>query len=134
LLVVLLLRGFVAEPFRIPSSSMMPTLLIGDFILVNKFSYGLRLPITNRKVVPIGQPERGDVVVFRPPHQPEQDWIKRVIGVPGDAVEYRDNTVYVNGTAFGYEQEGRYQGRGRGREMTGADLIVETIPGSGRRH
>src|SRR5690606_19720984 len=109
LLVVLILRSFVAEPFRIPSSSMMPTLLIGDFILVNKFSYGLRLPINNRKVIPVGEPERGDVVVFRPPHQPEQDWIKRVIGVPGDQIEYRDNTVYVNGQASAYEPLGRYE-------------------------
>src|SRR5690606_5958598 len=76
LAVVLVLRSFVAEPFRIPSSSMMPTLLIGDFILVNKFAYGLRLPVNNRKVVAIGLPERGDVVVFRPPAHPDQDWIK----------------------------------------------------------
>src|SRR5690606_9842966 len=86
LFVVLVLRSFIAEPFRIPSSSMMPTLLIGDFILVNKFSYGIRLPITNRKVIPVGEPQRGDVVVFRPPHHPDQDWIKRVIGLPGDVV------------------------------------------------
>jgi len=134
LLVVLILRSFVAEPFRIPSSSMMPTLLIGDFILVNKFSYGLRLPINNRKVISIGEPERGDVVVFRPPHQPEQDWIKRVIGLPGDTVEYRDNTVYVNGVAFDYEPVGRYQGRGRGREMAGAELFSESIPGRAGSH
>ena len=89
LAVVLILRSFVAEPFRIPSSSMMPTLLIGDFILVNKFSYGLRLPITNQKVISIGEPQRGDVVVFRPPQHPDQDWIKRVVGVPGD-VDPRD--------------------------------------------
>ena len=97
LAVVLILRSFVAEPFRIPSSSMMPSLLIGDFILVNKFAYGLRLPINNHKVIEVGEPERGDVVVFRPPHHPDQDWIKRVIGLPGDTVAYRDNTVYVNG-------------------------------------
>ena len=136
LIVVLILRSFVAEPFRIPSSSMMPTLLIGDFILVNKFSYGLRLPINNRKVLDLGDPARGDVVVFRfpgfrcqtpegevfsgdrsctDPHAPveQQDWIKRVIGLPGDTVEYRDNTVYVNGEAFEYRQVGRYEGRGR---------------------
>ena len=76
---VLCLRSFVAEPFRIPSSSMMPTLLIGDFILVNKFAYGLRLPINNHKVIGIGEPARGDVVVFRPPHHPDQDWITRLI-------------------------------------------------------
>src|SRR5690554_6714706 len=123
LAVVLILRSFVAEPFRIPSSSMMPTLLIGDFILVNKFSYGLRLPITNQKVISIGEPERGDVVVFRPPHQPDPDWIKRVVGVPGDTVDYVDDTVYVNGQAFSYTLAGSYEGRGRGREMTGAKLL-----------
>ncbi|HIY71478.1 MAG TPA: signal peptidase I [Candidatus Luteimonas excrementigallinarum] len=134
LIVVLILRSFVAEPFRIPSSSMMPTLLIGDFILVNKFSYGLRLPINNKKVVSIGEPKRGDVVVFRPPHQPEQDWIKRVIGIPGDTIDYVDNTVYVNGTAFEYAPIGDYQGRGRGREMDGAQLLAETVTGRGRSH
>ncbi|MDH5821382.1 signal peptidase I [Luteimonas sp. RD2P54] len=130
LAVVLILRSFVAEPFRIPSSSMMPTLLIGDFILVNKFAYGLRLPISNRKFIEIGAPERGDVVVFRPPHQPDQDWIKRVVGLPGDVVEYRDNTVYVNGEAFDYRPvgDGNYVGKGRGREMTGARLLVEGMP------
>lgn len=134
LAVVLILRSFVAEPFRIPSSSMMPTLLIGDFILVNKFSYGLRLPISNHKVLAIGEPERGDVVVFRPPHQPEQDWIKRVIGIPGDTVDYVGNTVYVNGAPFDYRPIGRYEGRGRGREMAGAQLLAEDIPGRGRSH
>lgn len=129
LAVVLVLRSFVAEPFRIPSSSMMPTLLIGDFILVNKFAYGLRLPVTNRKFVEIGEPKRGDVVVFRPPHHPDQDWIKRVIGLPGDTVAYRDNTVYVNGEAMRYRRLGAYQGRGRGTDMTGASLLEERLPG-----
>lgn len=134
LFVVLIVRSFVAEPFRIPSSSMMPTLLIGDFILVNKFSYGLRLPINNHKVISIGAPERGDVVVFRPPHQPDQDWIKRVIGLPGDTIDYRDNTVYVNGTALAYDPAGDYVGRGRGADMTGAQLLNEQIPGRTRTH
>ncbi|MCD9031084.1 signal peptidase I [Luteimonas sp. Y-2-2-4F] len=126
---VLILRSFVAEPFRIPSSSMMPTLLIGDFILVNKFSYGLRLPISNRKVIDLGEPQRGDVVVFRPPHHPDQDWIKRVIGLPGDTISYRDNQVFVNGEPFRYQSNGSYEGRGRGSEMTGAALLREDLPG-----
>ena len=129
LAVVLVLRSFVAEPFRIPSSSMMPSLLIGDFILVNKFAYGLRLPITNQKFVAIGEPKRGDVVVFRPPHHPDQDWIKRVIGLPGDTVAYRDNTVYVNGKPFTYRPIGRYVGKGQGADMTGANLLQEDLPG-----
>ena len=129
LAVVLGLRSFVAEPFRIPSSSMMPSLLIGDFILVNKYAYGLRLPITNRKFVDIGEPKRGDVVVFRPPHHPEQDWIKRVIGLPGDKVAYRDNTVFVNDVPLKYQPIGQYVGKGKGADMTGASLLKEQLPG-----
>ena len=96
-LVVLLLRAFIFEPFRIPSDSMMPTLLDGDFIIVNKFAYGLRLPVLNNKVVPVGEPQRGDVVVFRYPPNPKVNFIKRLVGLPGDHVEVRDNHVYVNG-------------------------------------
>jgi signal peptidase I len=127
LAVVLVLRSFVAEPFRIPSSSMMPTLLIGDFILVNKFAYGLRLPVNNRKVIEIGLPERGDVVVFRPPAHPDQDWIKRVVGLPGDHIAYRDNVLYVNGQPADYQPIGRYAGKGRGEEMSGASLLSEGL-------
>ncbi len=129
LAIVLILRSFIAEPFRIPSSSMMPSLLIGDFILVNKFAYGLRLPVTNKKFIATGEPKRGDVAVFRPPHHPTQDWIKRVIGLPGDIVAYRDNTVFVNGRPLEYRPVGQYIGKGKGAEMTGASLIVEQLPG-----
>ncbi len=129
LAVVLCLRSFVAEPFRIPSSSMMPTLLIGDFILVNKFAYGLRLPISNEKFIATGEPVRGDVVVFRPPQHPDQDWIKRVIGLPGDTIAYRDDTVYVNGTPLRYAGRGRYEGKGQGMDATGARLMTEALPG-----
>lgn len=132
LLVVLILRSFVAEPFRIPSNSMMPTLLTGDFILVNKFTYGLRLPITNQKVMALGEPARGDVVVFRPPHHPDQDWIKRVVGLPGDTVAYRDNTVYLNGAPMQYQPIGIYEGKGNGREMTGSEELSENL--DGREH
>ncbi len=97
LLIVLILRSFVAEPFRIPSASMMPTLLVGDFILVNKFAYGLRLPVLETKILDLGEPERGDVAVFRYPPAPEMDYIKRVVGVPGDEVAYRDQVLYLNG-------------------------------------
>src|SRR6266536_734412 len=95
LLIVFLLRSFLAEPFKIPSSSMRPTLEVGDFILVNKFVYGIRLPILAKKIVPIGDPQRGDVVVFRYPVNPTQDFIKRVVGVGGDVVEYRDKQIRV---------------------------------------
>jgi signal peptidase I len=129
LAIVLGLRSFVAEPFRIPSSSMMPSLLIGDFILVNKFAYGLRLPITNTKFLPLGEPKRGDVVVFRPPHHPDEDWIKRIIGLPGDTVAYRDNTVYINGQPVPYRKVGTYAGTGQGAEASGATLLTEELPG-----
>jgi signal peptidase I len=104
ILLVLVIRSFIAEPFRIPSSSMLPTLHIGDFILVNKFSYGIRLPVINTKVLSLGEPERGDVIVFKYPNtkdgEPGVDYIKRVIGLPGDRVGYFDKTVYVNGEAI----------------------------------
>jgi signal peptidase I len=108
LLLVFLLRSFVAEPFRIPSSSMRPTLVVGDFILVNKFAYGLRLPIVEKKFLPIGDPQRGDVVVFRYPVNPSQDFIKRVVGVGGDTVEYRDKRLTVNGQPLPQLPDGSY--------------------------
>ncbi|MGZ5477947.1 MAG: signal peptidase I, partial [Thermoanaerobaculia bacterium] len=108
LLIVFLLRSFLAEPFRIPSSSMRPTLVVGDYILVNKFSYGLRLPILERKIVPIADPQRGDVVVFRYPVNPSQDFIKRVVGVGGDVVEYRDKRLSVNGKPLPQKADGSY--------------------------
>ena len=92
-LIVFLLRSFLAEPFRIPSASMMPTLLIGDFILVNKFTYGIRLPVINKKIIEMDEPKRGDIVVFRFPKDPTVDYIKRVIGLPGDRVAYYDKKL-----------------------------------------
>jgi len=97
ILVVFLLRSFLMEPFRIPSGSMLPTLKIGDFILVNKFAYGLRLPIANVKIIETGEPERGDVMVFRFPNDPSVNYIKRVVGLPGDEIEYKNKTLYING-------------------------------------
>lgn len=97
ILIVFFLRSFLVEPFKIPSTSMVPTLLVGDFILVNKFTYGIRLPVANVKVVELGAPKRGDVMVFRYPDNPSLDYIKRVVGVPGDRIEYRDKRLIVNG-------------------------------------
>jgi signal peptidase I len=97
ILFVFVLRSFVVEPFKIPSGSMIPTLLVGDLILVNKFAYGVRLPIIDKKVIEVEDPKRGDVVVFRYPVNPQLDYIKRVVGVGGDIVEYRDKTLYING-------------------------------------
>ena len=96
-LFVFILRSFIFEPFRIPSSSMYPTLEIGDFLLVNKSIYGVRLPIINKKIISIKDPERGDVFVFRYPHNPEQNYIKRVMGLPGDVIKYVDKDLYING-------------------------------------
>lgn len=95
-LVVLLLRSFIAEPFKIPSGSMIPTLLIGDFIVVNKFSYGVRLPVINTRIIDSGSPQRGDVVVFRYPLEPSIDYIKRIVGLPGDRVRYENKMLYIN--------------------------------------
>lgn len=97
LLVVFLLRSFLYEPFRIPSGSLKPTLLEGDFILVNKFAYGVRLPVIHKKILSMGDPQRGDVMVFRYPPNPSVDYIKRVIGVPGDHISYINKVLYVNG-------------------------------------
>ncbi|MFM2111986.1 MAG: hypothetical protein RLZZ271_646 [Pseudomonadota bacterium] len=97
IIVVFLLRSFVVEPFKIPSGSMIPTLLVGDLILVNKYTYGLRLPVANKKITEGNSPARGDVMVFRYPPQPSQDYIKRIIGVPGDEVAYLDKKLTVNG-------------------------------------
>jgi signal peptidase I len=97
LFIVFFLRSFLVEPFQIPSGSMIPTLQIGDFILVNKFAYGLRVPVINKTFIPVGKPQRGDVMVFFPPHQPKTYFIKRVIGLPGDTVRYTNNVLYLNG-------------------------------------
>ncbi len=99
LALVLVLRSFLAEPFTIPSGSMLPTLEVGDYIAVNKFAYGLRLPVIGTKIVDIGMPQRGDVLVFRYPQQPSISYIKRIVGLPGDSIAYRDGTVLINGTA-----------------------------------
>lgn len=127
LLAVLVLRAFVVEPFRIPSRSMVPTLLVGDFILVNKFDYGLRLPVFHNKFVDLGEPERGDVMVFRYPRDPSVDYIKRVIGLPGDTIAYRGNQLFVNGEPVAYKPVGLYTGDGAPRVPT--QLDIETLPG-----
>jgi len=107
-LVVLLLRSFLFEPFRIPSDSMMPTLQDGDFILVNKFRYGLRLPVTNTKILSLGEPKRGDVVVFRYPPDPAVNYIKRLVGLPGDRVRIESDQIYVNDAPLAEQEQGRY--------------------------
>lgn len=127
--VVLILRSFIAEPFLIPSGSMMPTLLIGDFILVNKFTYGIRLPVLHKKVVELNKPERGDIVVFRFPKQPSIDYIKRVVGLPGDRVAYYNKKVYVKGKLAKQVSLGSYQGIGQGANMTGAEHLLEDLTG-----
>jgi signal peptidase I len=99
ILIVLLVRAFVFEPFRIPSGSMMPGLVDGDFIFVDKYSYGLRLPVINTKILSTGEPRRGDVIVFRLPTDPSIHFIKRLIGLPGDHVSVRDNHITINGLA-----------------------------------
>lgn len=108
ILVVFFLRSFLVEPFKIPSGSMIPTLLVGDFILVNKYTYGVRLPVVNKKIVSLNDPKRGDVMVFRYPQNPSLDYIKRVVGTPGDTVEYRNKRLTVNGQLVDSQTEADY--------------------------
>ena len=108
ILVVFLLRSFLVEPFKIPSGSMLPTLLVGDFILVNKYTYGIRLPVINVKVVDVNEPRRGEVMVFRYPVNPSLDYIKRVVGLPGDEVVYRSKRLTINGKEIPTQRAGEY--------------------------
>lgn len=103
LLIVFLLRSFLFEPFRIPSGSLEPTLLMGDFILVNKYDYGVRLPIVHKKIIKHGEPQRGDIIVFRWPPNPSIDFIKRVVGLPGDKISYIGKELYINGEKISQE-------------------------------
>jgi len=127
ILIVFLLRSFLVEPFKIPSSSMVPTLLVGDFILVNKYTYGIRLPVANRKLIGLGNPERGDVMVFRFPEDPSLDYIKRVVGIPGDRIEYRNKRLSLNGAAVPLRQVDDYLSKER---MQFSRRFVETLNGA----
>jgi len=128
LVLILGVRTCLAEPFKIPSGSMMPTLLVGDYILVNKFSYGVRLPVLNTKVIDVGAPERGDLVVFRPPWAPGEHWIKRVIGLPGDEITYRNKTLYINGEEMTESDASPYLGASEpNRIVTNAEVKTEQL-------
>jgi signal peptidase I len=139
LLLVLVIRSFLFEPFRIPSESMMPTLSTGDFIFVNKFAYGLRLPVVNTKILQIGEPQHGDVVVFRLPSDPKVDYIKRIVGLPGDVVDYVDESkrLTINGEPVTMEVVGPAPGNDPdlviGREKLGEhdhELLLRRGPAS----
>ncbi len=112
ILAVFFLRSFLVEPYKIPSGSMIPTLLVGDFILVNKFTYGIRLPVINKKVIELNNPKRGDVMVFRYPVDPSLDYIKRVVGLPGDKISYQNKHLKINGKEVGLDKVEPYLGTG----------------------
>ena len=131
ILAVLVLRSFIIEPFRIPSGSMMPTLLAGDFILVNKFAYGVRLPVVNARIIDSGSPQRGDVAVFRYPEDPKVAFIKRIMGLPGDHLEYRNNQLYINGEAV--PQQVLSPGNDDSMSMAGYELRLEELGKAGHR-
>jgi len=127
ILIVFVLRSFVAEPFRIPSGSMLPTLNIGDFILVNKFSYGIRLPVVNEKIVSVSDPQRGDIMVFRFPHDPKMHFVKRVVGLPGDNIEYKSEKLYVNGKLMTQEAEGKYEFKSGANRKQSLNRFTESL-------
>lgn len=129
ILIVLLVRSFVAEPFHIPSGSLMPSVQIGDFVVTEKYAYGLRLPITHTKILNTGAPRRGDIFVFRYPPHPNVDFIKRVIGVPGDHITYTcDNQLIINGKLVKRTYVGIYPGEGAGHLFQGAQVWEEYLP------
>lgn len=129
LFIVLILRSFIFEPFRIPSGSMIPTLLVGDFILVSKSSYGVRLPVLNTKILDTGKPANGDVAVFRFPDDPTDDYIKRVIGIPGDRITLRGKELLVNGELVEFSEDEAYVMPGTDDIMKGASTRTETLLG-----
>lgn len=126
-LIVLIIRSFIIEPYRIPSSSMMPTLLIGDFILVNKYHYGIRLPVIHSKIIANKSPQRGDIIVFRYPENPKLAYIKRVIGVPGDKIIYQYKKLYINDQLVSQTSQGLYEAIGSGIMMDNDFLITEYL-------
>ncbi len=132
ILAVFLLRSFLVEPFKIPSGSMIPTLHVGDFILVNRYTYGLRLPIVNKKVIEINQPQRGDVMVFHYPEDPSVDYIKRVIGVPGDVLSYRNKRLWINGVEQKLQFVGDYNYVESGLSFVHTEHYSENL--NGRTH
>jgi signal peptidase I len=103
LLLALFIREFVVQAFKIPSGSMIPTLLVGDHILVNKFTYGIKIPLTGQVLIPVHEPARNDIIVFKYPLNPSQDFIKRVIGLPGDRVEISNKKLFINGKPFDHD-------------------------------
>jgi signal peptidase I len=129
ILAVFLLRSFLVEPFKIPSGSMIPTLHVGDFILVNKFIYGIRLPIISQKIVELNNPQRGDVMVFHYPENPSIDYIKRVVGVPGDVVVYRDKELLINGVKQEQKSEGQYNYVDNGLSFVNTNRYTENLGG-----
>ena len=112
ILAVFFLRSFLVEPYKIPSGSMIPTLHVGDFILVNKYTYGIRLPVINKKVIELNTPQRGDVMVFRYPVNPSLDYIKRVVGLPGDKIAYFNKQLTINGKPVPLDKDQPYLGTG----------------------
>ncbi len=131
ILIILLVRSFLGEPYRIPSESMMPNLLIGDFILVNKYTYGLRLPVLDTKIIPVGEPQRGDVIVFHPPLEGHENevWIKRVIGLPGDVIRYDNYQLTINGQPVPHEETGAGPFIHLNNAATPTRLVREELPG-----
>jgi signal peptidase I len=127
ILVVFLLRSFLYEPFKIPSGSMVPTLLVGDFILVNKYTFGIRLPVINKKIIDINLPKSGDVMVFRYPELPSKDFIKRVVGTPGDTVEYKNKRLTINGQPIATEKAGIFTEVDDKMRMTQYEQFAEKL-------
>ncbi len=129
ILIVFCLRSFLVEPFKIPSGSMIPTLLVGDFILVNKYTYGIRLPVINLKVLDTNEPKRGEVLVFRYPEDPSMDYIKRIVGLPGDLITYHNKQLIVNNVPVKMEPTGVYTYVESGLNYVYSRAYVESLNG-----
>lgn len=127
ILIVFVLRSFLVEPFKIPSGSMIPTLLVGDFILVNKFTYGIRLPVINTKIIDVNTPKRGEVMVFHYPDDPSLDYIKRIVGLPGDTVRYRDKRLTINGQPVKTSDIGSYTYLEGGLNLVSGERYKESL-------